>query len=171
MTTEHAASVELAERIARLLRDRHETVAVAESSAGGRISAALLAIPGASRYFLGGAVAYTTTTKERLAGVTPAGFALGRAATEIHAIVLARAIRERLDATWGIGETGAAGPTGNRYGDAPGHCCLAVVGSAERSATIETGAADRDQNMHAFTAAALQLLLAALDTEPASLPG
>jgi nicotinamide mononucleotide (NMN) deamidase PncC len=59
---------------------------------------------------------------------------------------------------WAIGETGATGPTGNRYGDAPGHTCIAVVGAGETVITIETGKADREANMWAFTRAALDLL-------------
>ena len=54
-----AALVALAERVGERLKARGETIAIAESSAGGLISAALLAIPGASAYFVGGAVVYT----------------------------------------------------------------------------------------------------------------
>lgn len=144
------------------------TVAVAESSAGGLISAALLAVPGASAYFRGGAAVYTALAKERLVGVTAEEFALARASTEVHALALARAARRRLDTTWGIGETGATGPTGNRYGDAAGHCCLAVAGPIERAITMETGHGDRWTNMEAFAEAALRLLSEALEGLPAS---
>jgi len=149
-----------ADRVAARLAARGETVAVAESSAAGLIAAALLAVPGASAYFRGGAVVYTGDAKERLLGQTRAALTEPRAATEGHALVLARAIRERLDASWGIGETGAAGPTGNRYGDPPGHACVGIVGptGSERAATVETGASGREGNMHAFALAALRLL-------------
>ncbi|HEV7215178.1 MAG TPA: CinA family protein, partial [Chloroflexota bacterium] len=103
--------VRVAARAGELLRRRSETIGVAESSAGGLISAALLAVPGASSYFVGGASVYTTLAKTELVGVNDAEFALDRAATETHALVLARALRRRLGTTWGIGETGAAGPT------------------------------------------------------------
>jgi nicotinamide-nucleotide amidase len=69
----------------------------------------------------------------------------------------ARLIRERFGASWGIGETGATGPTGNRYGDPAGHACLAVSGRSERAITMQTGSSDRIANMYAFAAAALQL--------------
>ncbi len=115
-----------AAHIGALLRDRRATIAVAESSAGGLISAMLLSVPGASAYFLGGGACYTRMAKQEFLRVTQEGFDLARASTETHALVLARAARQRLDATWGIGETGAAGPTGNRYGDAAGHCCLGI---------------------------------------------
>jgi nicotinamide-nucleotide amidase len=67
-------------------------------------------------------------------------------------------IRDRLGTTWGLGETGATGPTGNRYGDAPGHSCIAVAGPRSRSITLETGQSDREANMWRFARAALDLL-------------
>lgn len=140
------------------LKKRGESVSVAESSTGGLISAALLALPGASAYFRGGTVVYTREAKQALAGVTDADIAAARAATETHAVRLARAIRERLGTDWAVGETGAAGPTGNRYGDPAGHSCIAVVGPVERVITIATGEADRVANMRVFAAAALGLL-------------
>ncbi len=148
----------LAETIAARLKARGETIAIAESSTGGLIAAALLALPGASAYFLGGAVAYTRPAKLMLLGLDEAALAQFRPATEPHALVLARGIQTRFGATWGLGETGAAGPTGNRYGDPAGHTCLAVAGAAERAVTLETGSADRLANMYAFAAAGLKLL-------------
>jgi PncC family amidohydrolase len=144
------------------LRARGETVAVAESSAGGLVAAALLAQPGASAFFLGGAVVYTKQAREGLLGITEADMAGLRPSTEAYALLLARRVRERLGATWGLAETGAAGPTGNRYGDAPGHACFAVAGPTESAATLETGATDRADNMRAFADAALALLLGRL---------
>jgi nicotinamide mononucleotide (NMN) deamidase PncC len=61
-----------------------------------------------------------------------------------------------------VAETGATGPTGNRYGDAPGHACLAVAGPVERTVTLETRHGDRETNMRAFAKAALELLEASL---------
>ncbi len=148
----------LAQRIADQLRDRGETIAIAESSTGGLVSAALLAVPGASSYFLGGAVVYTRAARVALLAIPDAAMASMRAATEPYALLLARTARERFAATWGLAETGAAGPTGNRYGDQAGHCCLALSGPLERTLTLETGATDRLANMRAFAAAALALL-------------
>ena len=153
----------IAARAGELLRARGETICIAESSAGGLISATLLAVPGASSYFVGGGAVYTTLAKQRLLGVTDAELALARASTETHALVLAQAARRQLATTWGLGETGAAGPTGNRYGDAAGHCCIAVAGAIERAITLETASADRASNMHAFAQAALQLLVEVLE--------
>jgi nicotinamide-nucleotide amidase len=141
-----------------LLMARHETVAVAESSAGGLISAALLAVPGASAYFLGGAVIYTQAARRALLRVPDEGVAGMRSSSEPYALLKARSVRELLGTTWGLSETGATGPTGNRYGDAAGHACLAVAGPVERVITLETGAADRTANMWRFAQAALALL-------------
>ncbi|MHB8666005.1 MAG: CinA family protein [Burkholderiales bacterium] len=148
----------LAERVARLLKERHETVAVTESSAGGLLSAALLALPGASAYFLGGAVVYTRKARESLLQLPRESVAGMRSASEPYALLLAHTARQRLGASWGLAETGAAGPTGNPYGDNPGHSCIAVAGMAEEVLTVETGMADRTANMRAFAAAALELL-------------
>lgn len=154
--------VERAQRIAALLRERNETVAVAESSAGGLITAALLAVPGASAYCLGGTVIYTRQGWQVLRGFDESVLEGFRSATEGNALVRARFIRSRMGATWGVGETGAAGPTGNRYGDPAGHACLAACGPIERAATLRTGSADRLANMEAFAAAALELFETAL---------
>src|SRR4051812_22690526 len=147
-----------AEKVAVLLRKRKETVAVAESSAGGLISAALLALPGASDYFKGGAVLYTRAGWHSLKDFDDEQFAGTQPATEGNAQVRARIIRERFAADWGIGETGAAGPTGGRYGNPAGRACIAVAGNRERAATIATGKDDRVANMYAFAAGALELL-------------
>src|SRR5438874_10068564 len=153
-----AAATAIAER----LKAGKQTLGVAESSSGGLVSAALLAVPGASAYFLGGAVVYTAKARMSLVGLPREAVAGMRSASEPYALLLARTVRENLGATWGLSETGASGPTGNPYGDAAGHTCLAVSGPMEMAFTLETGIADRVANMHAFTLAALQLLLRAL---------
>lgn len=152
-----------AREIAGRLRARGQTVAVAESAAGGLIAASLLAQPGASAYFLGGAVVYTRQAREGLLGITLADMEGMRSASEPYALVMARRIRARLGADWGFAETGAAGPSGNRYGDAAGHACLAVVGEGvERVITLETASPDREANMRAFAAALFRLAAGAL---------
>ena len=153
---------EIAGRVGARLKERGETVAVADGSAGGLISAALLAVPGASAYFMGGAVLYTTASKEIFLGLTRQQATEPRSSTEPHTLTLARTIRERLGTTWGLAETGATGPSGNRYGDAAGHCCLAYAGPSEAATTLETGRADRSANMDAFARAALEFFLEAL---------
>ena len=148
-----------ADKAAHLLKARGETIVVAESSTGGLISAALLALPGASAYFLGGAVVYTQVARRALLDLGDIS-ALGmRASTEPYARLLAQTARQRFSATWALAESGATGPTGNRYGDAAGHSCMAVAGAETAAITLETGSADRLGNMHAFAASALNLLL------------
>jgi PncC family amidohydrolase len=148
----------LAERIAAVLKERKETIAIAESSAGGLISAALLAVPGASAYFVGGAVLYTMTIRKALLDIVAEDMAGFRAASEPDAQLLARRIRERSGSVWSLGETGAAGPTGNRYGDPAGHVCFAVMGPVEKVLTVRTGSADRMANMLSFAGHGLKLL-------------
>ena len=148
----------LAEQIAVRLRERGDTVAVAESSAGGLITAALLAVPNASAYCVGGVVLYTRKSWHALRDFDDELFKGVRAGTEEHALIRARIARDRFGADWGIGETGATGPTGNRYGDPAGHACVAVAGRVERVKTLQTGSSDRVANMHTFASAALTLL-------------
>jgi nicotinamide-nucleotide amidase len=145
-------------RIAQRLAAQKETIAVSESSAGGLISAALLSIPGASTYFRGGGVIYTRRAMESMLQLTSADLAGLRSSTEAMSVLLAETVRNRLDADWGLAETGATGPTGNRYGDAAGHACLAVAGRWKASRVLETGSSDRMANMIAFANAALELL-------------
>jgi PncC family amidohydrolase len=154
----------LAERVGQRLKDRKETISIAESSSGGLLSAVLLAVPGASAYFTGGAVVYTAKARVLLMDLPREAVAGMRSASEPYAQLLARTARERFNATRGLSETGAAGPTGNPYGDAAGHTCIAVAGAAERVITLETGASDRRANMVAFAAAALDLLEQALSS-------
>ena len=148
----------LGSAVGTLLKDRNQTLAVAESSAGGLINAALVAVPGASAYYLGGAVVYTLASRSALLGVTAEDMTNMRSASEPYAMLLARRVRDNLGATWGLSETGASGPSGNRYGDAPGHTCIAVSGPVEAVITVETGSADREANMWVFAHKAVELL-------------
>ncbi len=152
-----------AERLGALLKARGQTVAVSESSSGGLVSAALLAVPGASAYFMGGAVVYTAKARSSLLAIGPAEMDGLRSSSEPYAQLLARTLRDRFGTVWGIAETGAAGPTGNSYGDSAGHTCLAVSGPVDRVLTIETGSADRVANMRTFGAALLDLFAEAIE--------
>ena len=148
-----------AEQIAARLIERKQTIAVAESSTGGLISAALLAVPGASAYFIGGGVIYTRDARRVLMDIPDDAMRGIRSASEPYAKLLAGQIRQRCATDWGLSETGATGPSGNRYGDAAGHSCMAVAGPAEAVITLETGSNNRQANMQAFAKAALELLL------------
>jgi nicotinamide-nucleotide amidase len=150
----------LATKVGEKLKARKETIAISESSSGGLLSAALLAVPGASAYFMGGAVVYTgpagivflDATKEKRGDI--------RSSSEPWATLAAELVRGRLRTTWGLAETGAAGPTGNRYGDAAGHTCVAVVNADSRkiARTLETASSDRVANMRLFALEALKLI-------------
>jgi len=144
--------------VAALLKQGKETLAVAESSAGGLINAALVAVPGASAYYLGGCIVYTGASRSGLLGITTEQMTGMRSASEPYAKLVAWRVREKLGATWGLCETGAAGPSGNRYGDAAGHACLAVSGPVDAVITLETASADREANMWTFARRALELL-------------
>jgi PncC family amidohydrolase len=158
------ALLPLAEKIGARLKQRNETIGIAESSTGGLISAALLSIGGASAYFRGGGVIYTAFARKAFLEIpNPLPPPIERASTEPYALLLADTVRARLDATWGLGETGATGPTGNRYGDKSGHTCIAVTGARfSKVITLETGSDDRIANMRAFGVRALELLAEAL---------
>jgi len=154
-----------AQAIAGKLKQRGHTLGTVESSAGGLIAASLLSVPGASAYFIGGAVVYTAQSRHALLDLPltlPDGM---RSATEAYAAFLAEGLQRKLQTTWVLAETGASGPSGNRYGDAAGHACLAVRGPRGATITVETGDTDRERNMQAFAAAALDLLDQMLDRE------
>jgi PncC family amidohydrolase len=151
--------VPIAEKIAARLIERRQTIAVAESSTGGLISASLLAVPGASAYFLGSAVVYTRDARRILMEIPDEAMKGIRSASEPYAKLLASQIRQRFSSDWGLSETGATGPTGNRYGDAAGHSCIGIAGLEPSAMTLETGSADRLANMQIFAATALNYLL------------
>jgi PncC family amidohydrolase len=149
---------QLGSTVGALLKERKHTIAVAESSAGGLINAALVAVPGASAYYIGGGVIYTVTGRSALLGLGKDDVTGMRSASEPYAVLLAKTVRRNLATTWGLSETGAAGPAGNRYGDAPGHACIAVSGPVEAVITVATGSAGREANMREFARRALELL-------------
>ena len=149
--------LKMAVPVGQLLKERGQTVAVSESAAGGLVSAALLSVPGASGYYLGGASVYTQTARRGLLRFNDARAQI-RGSTEEYATLTATTIRDLLEADWGIGESGAAGPSGNRYGDPAGHVALAVVGPGRATRMVQTGNDDREANMWAFAQAALDLL-------------
>jgi PncC family amidohydrolase len=151
----------LAAQIAQALKARAQTLAIVESSAGGLINAAMVAVPGASSYYLGGAIVYTTASREGLLGIKDLSGM--RSASEPYASLIAERIRTKLGATWGLSETGASGPSGNRYGDSAGHACFAVRGPVDAVVTLETRSTDREKNMHTFACHALELLQTCLE--------
>lgn len=148
----------MATAVAAALREKQHTVSVSESSGGGLISACLVAVPGASDYYVGGVVSYTRDSQRGFLQVPDEAMEGVRASTEAYALLNARALRDAVGTTWALSETGASGPTGNRYGDSAGHACIAVSGPVERSITVETGDSNREANMWVFARRALDLL-------------
>ena len=148
----------MATAVAAALREKQHTVSVSESSGGGLISACLVAVPGASDYYVGGVVSYTRDSQKGFLHVPDEAMEGIRASTEAYALLNARALLDTVGTTWALSETGASGPTGNRYGDSAGHACIAVSGPVERSITVETGDSNREANMWVFARRALDLL-------------
>ena len=148
----------MAASVGALLKETEQTLAVTESSCGGLLSACLVSIPGASAYYRGGAVVYTRFAQKGLLQVPDSAMTGIRASSEPYALLNARTVRESLDTTWALSETGASGPTGNSYGDSAGHACIAVTGPVERAITLETGDDNREANMWVFAKAAFDLL-------------
>ena len=153
----------IANLAADLLIESNHTIGIAESSSGGLIAAHLLAIPGASRYFMGGSVIYTRVAQRNLLGVNDEQMEGLRASTEQYASLNAKTKRELLGTTWGLSETGATGPTGHRYGDSAGHSCIGVSGPLSRTKTLETAVEQREENMVSFTKASLAFLIECLE--------
>lgn len=155
-----------AAKAAAILIARGERIAVAESSAGGLISAALLAVPGASAYYAGGGVIYSARAFKGLLNLDRESLGGMRSSSEPYAAFLAETIRAKHRVEWGLAETGASGPTGNGYGDPAGHTCLGVSGPISRVRTLRTGIDDRWTNMNWFAEDALELLVSALESAP-----
>lgn len=156
----------LATEVAAELKSREQTVAVSESSAGGLISAALLSIPGASAYFLGGGVIYTREARRILLDIPDDEVRHLLPLSEDYVTRCAVAIREKLGATWSVAEIGTTGPTGSRYGIPAGVCWLVVDGPVRRVRHIENAGDAREPNMWGYTRAALDLLHEAIRAQP-----
>jgi nicotinamide-nucleotide amidase len=120
-------SDELAGAILDALRERGETLAVAESLTGGLLAAAFVEVPGASRVFRGGIVAYATELKARLLGVPPPLLAAHGPVDPSVAAALAAGARERCGSDWAAATTGVAGPDA-QAGQPVGRVYVAIVG-------------------------------------------
>jgi len=156
-------------RIGEILVSNEQSVCIAEGSCGGLMAASLVAVPGASRFFVAGAVLYTRPAFTEILGDEREALRGLRGATEPFSLTIAQIARRKFGSTWAIGESGATGPSGNRYGDAAGHAALAIAGPVEKTLLLETGIEDRRENMRRFALAALNLFEQAL-AEAASGP-
>ena len=156
----------LARRVGDRLRAAGQTVSVSESSAGGLISAALLSVPGASSFYIGGTVVYTSTSRRSLLGMQRMDVAGIEPMTPEMAAVFAVKTRAAIGGDWALAELGATGPKGTPYGHAAGTAAIAVCGPRTRSSLFTTGVSDRQANMWTFAVAALELLESALVDSP-----
>jgi len=153
----------VAARIAEALKARGEKIAVADGATGGLLSAALLTVPGALAFYVGGGVVYSRRARDVLFALEPGAYAGLRSATEDYALLQARAIRDNFGAEWGLAETGSAGASVHPMGVASGISVAAVVGpGVELVRRTVTGSDVRIANMGAFARAALGLLDEAL---------
>jgi len=155
----------IATRIAALLRERGEKVAVADGASGGLIMASLLTVPGALDFFVGGGVVYSFRARDVLFDLPREAYAGMRSASEPYALLQARAIRDRMGVDWGLAESGSAGASTHPMGVHSGRSVAAIAGPAgfERTAVIETGSDDRIANMDRFALNALEAFAAALN--------
>ena len=100
---------------------------------------------------------YTQYSRRQLPGLSDK-IATIHGANEEYAMIIAKAVRKKLTSTWGWCETGATGPSGNRYGDVAGHVCIVIAGPKNVAMTLETGSFDREENMWIFTQTTINFL-------------
>ncbi|KAF2747002.1 hypothetical protein M011DRAFT_444800 [Sporormia fimetaria CBS 119925] len=146
--------------VAALLKERGETVSVAETVAGGLISSTLLSVPGASGYYQGGLTLYTLPSRLAYAGWTDANLQNYTGPTPEIVVGMAEHTRKTLGSTYCVSESGTAGPTGGKTRNrTPGYVALAVVWEGGKmTREVETGSNDRKGNMVRFAEEGLRLL-------------
>ncbi|KAL4745495.1 hypothetical protein BDW72DRAFT_186595 [Aspergillus terricola var. indicus] len=150
----------LAQEVVELLKARRETLSVAETAAGGLISACLLSVPGASAVYKGGLTVYTLESRLAFAGWTQVDREKYRGPTTEIVGQMADHTRRTLESTYAVSESGTAGPTGGTTRNrTPGYVAVAVsTANGNQTREVETGSSDRAQNMVAFARESLQLL-------------
>ena len=140
------------------LQMRNATLAAAESCTGGLLAERITSVSGSSRYFLGGAVVYSNDLKTTLAGVSPALIEKHGAVSREVAGALAEGIRKRCGATWGIGITGVAGPSGGTPEKPVGLVFHALAGESETEVSERSFSGDRKRVRWYATQQALDML-------------
>jgi nicotinamide-nucleotide amidase len=153
---------DLADVVGRLLAERGETVATAESCTGGMVAERITAVPGSSAYFLGSLVVYSDAAKQALAGVSAADLAAHGAVSEPVARALARGARSALASDHGIGITGVAGPSGGSEAKPVGLVHLALAGPAGETHLRVVFPGDRERVRRYSSQLALEMLRRAL---------
>ncbi|MCK5251879.1 MAG: CinA family protein [Thermoplasmata archaeon] len=152
----------LEEEIGRLLTQREETLAIAESLTGGLVTSRITDVPGSSAYLVEGVVAYANEAKETRLGVQEATLIAHGAVSEPVAREMAEGIRRRADTTWGISTTGIAGPTGDTEEKPLGLVYVAVAGPQGTMVRRNVFPGDRLAVKQASAEAVLALLLESL---------
>ena len=155
--------------ISELLWEMEKTVGTAESCTGGRIAEAIMAVPGASKYFKGGIISYVNEIKESLLGIDPQVLEEKTAVCEEVAVAMVKGACKALNTDYAISATGIAGPSGGTK-DIPVGTIWLACGNAERVVTLlvqeDHG---RDINLAIATNKAMQLFLSYLREE--TVPG
>lgn len=155
-------ATDLVATIAERLTERGEKLGIAESAAGGRIGDVLSDRPGSSAWLVGGILAYSNESKREVLGVPSDVLTESGTVSPEVARAMAEGVRRLFGTTWGIGETGIAGPqTGRRSTKPAGLAYVAVVGpnGIDRVEEVRTGLNERASNKEAFATAALRLLV------------
>ena len=151
-----------ADRIVSRLTERGETVAFAESTAGGLITAAVITVPGASAVIPGSLIAYGNRPKIDLLGVPRELLKEHGAVSAECARAMAERVRALMGTTWGVAETGIAGPGGGSPGKPAGGVYLAIAGPDGTRSEEFQFEGERGEVMQGIVAAGLDLLARAL---------
>ena len=147
----------LSSKVIEILKGK--TLSTAESCTGGGIGAAITAVPGASKVFVGGIISYTNQIKERLLGVDPAVLKKYGAVSNPVAGAMASGARKALGADVAISVTGLAGPGGDDYGNPGGTVCIGYSDKHQTIAKQFRFYGDRDDIRQQAIQAALELIL------------
>ena len=149
----------LEEEVGRLLLERGESIAVAESCTGGLIAHWLTDVPGSSDYFIFSGVTYANSAKTGVLGVDEACLKEHGAVAEETALEMALGARRVSGADWGLATSGIAGPGGGSPEKPVGTICLGLAGPGiSLSKKLIFSFDDRNMNKRIFAASALNLL-------------
>lgn len=148
-----------AARVIRLLTEKNQTLATAESCTGGLLGKLLTDVPGASAAYLGGVISYAYAVKEKLLGVDPAVLEERGAVCEEVALQMAKGVRERLEADFALATTGNAGPSADPKNPNVGEIYVALACEKTSLCRKLTLRGSREENRTEACRAALELLL------------
>ena len=155
----------ISREISQMLWEMEKTVGTAESCTGGRIAEAIIAVPGASKYFKGGIISYVNEIKESLLGVSAQVLEEKTAVCEEVAIQMVKGACKALNTDFAISATGFAGPTGGTK-DIPVGTIWLACGSPEKQVTMKVEEDHgRDINLAIATNKAMQMFLEFLKSE------